>query len=447
VPTSDLARRGALIGSKNAHHYKAYGSHTTVPTSSKRLGFLRDRRRQALRLFVPVAALIASLVGITFSLLQTSESENPHIENPHIDIVGAPEKIFDWSRDACEFEDIPDSPARAFRDYRGKVVLIASTTVTRRMIGRSVNRLQHSCRGVMSSNKVSRPEQFDDREWITATFTHDGRKVFALIHEEYQGHTHRGRCAFGTYFSCWYNAITFAISKDGGQTFENGLRPPEHLVASVPYRYAANTGPYGLFQPSNILLRRDGYYYVLIRAQAYGKQQGGVCAIRTRTIGDPSSWRAWDGSNFTVKFVNPYKSARNPNGHLCKPVSHPQIDNMTQSLTFNTYLDQFVLVGTAGKDIPGRKKTVWGVYFSTSNDLIHWSDRKLVMETELPHTHKCGDRSTRMYPSVIDPNSKSRNFDTVGEHAYLYFTRIKYEPGCQQNFDRDLLRVPIIFSK
>jgi hypothetical protein len=46
------------------------------------------------------------------------------------------------------------------------------------------------------------------------------------------------------------------------------------------------------------------------------------------------------------------------------------------------------------------------------------------------------------FPSVIDPGSTSRNFETVGKTAYLYYTQFHYT-NCQQTLDRDLVRVPI----
>jgi hypothetical protein len=43
---------------------------------------------------------------------------------------------------------------------------------------------------------------------------------------------------------------------------------------------------------------------------------------------------------------------------------------------------------------------------------------------------------------LIDPQSPSRNFETIGDTAYLYFTRFHFR-NCAANLDRDLLRVPI----
>jgi hypothetical protein len=103
-----------------------------------------------------------------------------------------------------------------------------------------------------------------------------------------------------------------------------------------------------------------------------------------------------------------------------------------------------LLVGTAvERDREGN--TVSGIYYSTSDDLIDWTPRELIVEKENRHTYRCGDPNPVDYPSVLDPDSTSRNFETTGKRAYLYFTRFNYE-SCKQTFDRDLIRVPIEFS-
>jgi hypothetical protein len=118
---------------------------------------------------------------------------------------------------------------------------------------------------------------------------------------------------------------------------------------------------------------------------------------------------------------------------------------MVESLTFNTYLDKYLLVGTAsGPGRPGEMAS--GIYYSTSEDLIHWTPRRLIMEVESRHTYRCGDPNPVAYPSVLDPDSTSRNFETTGKEAYLYFTRSNYQ-SCRETLDRDLVRIPIEFSK
>jgi hypothetical protein len=393
-----------------------------------------------------LAALVAGLILLT----ETQDKAMREAETQDtgaVDITGLEETIFDWSQDACAPDDIPDIPARAFRDAQGRVQLIASHYTNRRMSGPDLDHLLRDCGVVMPSSYNPDPAMFDDREWIHSPYTLDGTTVFALVHDEYQGHTHPGRCPSGEYFACWYNAVTLAVSTDGGASFEHATPPPNNLVAGIPYPYVPDSGPAGIFQPSNIVHNADDdHYYALLRVQQHQAQPQGTCVMRTTDLADPGSWRAWGGSGFDVRFIDPYLEPDDrPQDHICRPVSHDEIQLMVESLTFNTYLDRFLLVGTAvEQDREG--DTVSGIYYSTSDDLIHWTPREMIAEVENRETYRCGDPDPVAYPSVLDPDSSSRNFETTGKRAYLYFTRFNYE-SCKETFDRDLVRAPIEFSK
>ena len=298
----------------------------------------------------------------------------------------------------------------------------------------------------MRSAYDSHPSRFQDKEWLFSPYTPDGRTVFGLIHDEYQGNTHPGRCATGDYLRCWYNAITLARSDDGGATFHHALPTPRHLVAEVPYRYKPDVGrvrrlPAEQHRPEGRLLLLDGDHDRVRQAGARAR-----CVMRTKRLDDPTAWRAWDGDGYNVSFVDPYRGKPAVNDHLCKPVSSEQISDMTFSLTYNTYFGKYLLVAPANQYIASKRRLVSGFFYSLSGDLIHWSQRKLIKEVELLQTYRCGDRDPVFYPSVLDPNSKSRNFETTGRHAYLYFTRLHYE-ACQQTLNRDLVRVPVEFSE
>ena len=89
-------------------------------------------------------------------------------------------------------------------------------------------------------------------------------------------------------------------------------------------------------------------------------------------------------------------------------------------------------------------RNVTGFYLSTSDDLIHWTDRELLAEVSTLRTYLCGDPNPRAYPGILDHTSTDRNFATVGRDAYLYFTELIFE-NCQLRAERDMLRVPIRF--
>jgi hypothetical protein len=108
---------------------------------------------------------------------------------------------------------------------------------------------------------------------------------------------------------------------------------------------------------------------------------------------------------------------------------------LPNSLTYSAEARQWLLVG----------QSVAGAYFSLSADLLHWTPPQLFFEAQSIWNYQCGDPDPIEYPSVIDPQSTSRNFQTVGKTAYLYFTQFHYS-DCQQTLDRDLVRVPIEIS-
>jgi hypothetical protein len=336
--------------------------------------------------------------------------------------------------------------------------------INRRFIGPDLNHITRDCGIIMNSHHNADPSKFDDNEWLSSTYTNDGKTIYGLVHEEFHGWEHPGMCPTqGSFESgCWYNAISLATSKNKGNSYSHAT-PPSQLVASVPYTYvppsAPGTGvPYGVFEPSNTIYNSsDGYYYALLHLEHYQDQQVGVCAMRTRNLADPKSWRAWGGSTkgYSVTFTNPYtypySSTDPPSSHVCQPVSFAQIEKMDNSVTYNTHFNKYLLVGITNKYDPARAQFVYGVYYSTSSDLVNWSDRQLLMEAELPWSYQCGDADPIAYPSLLDPASTSRNFETTaqgsGHTTYLYFTLLRHgaPPGCPGLLDRDLLRIPIQF--
>lgn len=356
---------------------------------------------------------------------------------PKLRVVGAPQVAFDWSRSACSDAEEPDLPARAIRDSTGRVHLFLSHYENYRMSGPGLNHVQRVCEPVMASPGDPNPSRYRDRRWIASPFTFDGQHVWALVHHEYQGNRHPGRCPEGFYFPCWYNAVTLARSSDGGRTFRQA-RSPRDLVAASSRRYHHGIGPAGVFAPSN-LVRRGKYFYSLMRVREPGEASGD-CLFRTADISAAGSWRAWDGSSFSIAFEDPYRAGPEAQPR-CRRIAPDEISEMTESLTFSKVLDRYLLLGIAG---PRTRRPAGerGIYFSMSEDLIHWSPRELLVRASTLHSFECGDRSPIAYPSLIDPASASRNFETTGRRPFLYFTKFRYR-NCRKTPDRDLMRVRI----
>ena len=392
--------------------------------------------------------------------------------------TGPEQIVFDHSdaqglKDACAEDHIPDLSARAFRRADGQIQMITAHTTTRRMIGPSLNSLASDCTILLDSNHDSRPERFDDSKWIASPYTTDGTHVDALVHQEYHGYEHDDCAAPPSQATsmCWSAAITYASSDNQGDSFSQAT-PPTHLVATIPYRYSpTQTRNTGMFSPSNIIRKpaseNDDHYYAFMEATGDDSmnQQYGTCLMRTLTPADPASWRAWDGAGFNVRFSDPYANPTEPPAmHLCQPVSNYDLHSLQAQITYNSYLDRYVMVDVSGKYraeragfAPLLEDLIPGVYYSTSPDLIHWTGHRLLMEAEIRGswrsgvngtTGQCLDDDFINYPALLDPNSSSRNFDTTGATPYLYFVRTNAsQAGCGPTLNRDLVRIPIRFNK
>jgi PKD repeat protein len=363
--------------------------------------------------------------------------------------------VFDHSTQACQPDDIPDTPARALRDSHDQIQLLASHYTTRRSIGPTLGSVAHGCSVVFGSHSDPDPSNYNGQEWLHSVYTIDGQKIYGFVHQEFHGWDYYEQCAALTgtpdINKCWYNAVTLATSTDAGANYTHAA-PPGHLLASVPYQFAPLQGPYGVYRPSNVVAK-DGLYYMMVVIEGHGAQKAGECLIRTDNLDDPKSWRAWDGSGFNVSFINPYvDTTADPAAHVCEPVSSgtsgPLRGLELYGLVYSNYLNAYVAWGAAMKDPAGK---IGGFYYSLSADLIHWSEPILMMKAEIPLvSHQCGDPDPVRDASLVDPASTTRSFETIGRNPYLYMTRFNYyydgSGACSMTLDRDLIRIPIEFG-
>ncbi len=353
-------------------------------------------------------------------------------------VIGEPQVVFTWAEDRCAANDIPDAPARAFQDEAGAIRLFAAHWSNRWFAGPTLDTVQHDCRGAFQGGRNNDPEAFDDRMWLTSFWTADGRVVHALGHAEYHGHLRPTVCSAGRYMACWWNAVVQLVSNDGGRTFHRVGGPGRGLVAVLPYKYDQRLGrPAGYFGPSNII-RRDGYWYVFIFAEDYGAQRRGACLLRSDNIEDPTSWRAWDGRDFTIAFVDPYGDAPfQPGRHVCMPV--PGLSSTIASVSRLPGADGYVALIAAARRAAPEYEPVAGIYYMTSPDLILWSKPKLLLAVPVMFAFSCDATSVYAYPSLLDEDSASRNFESLGGKGFLYLTRIPIR-GCLLTMERDLVR-------
>ncbi|PWC90896.1 hypothetical protein TSH100_02465 [Azospirillum sp. TSH100] len=349
---------------------------------------------------------------------------------------GEPETVTSWQRDACTESDAPDTPARAFRDANGTVHLIASHSTARALTGPSLDAVRPNCRVIFQGHGRDDPRLNDDRSWISSFYTPDGSTVFALVSNEFHGQKRRALCPSGEYMRCWRNSITSAVSSDGGASFRLSAAPPNHSVATLPYPYGGDVGQRtGYFAPSNIV-RNGGHWYAFLWAERFGAQQRGACLMQTDNLADPQSWRGWDGKSYSVRFVHEAGAGDPPNAHVCAPVAPDILQGTVRSVVRHRASGLFIATLAMTRD--GRT----GIWTTTSRDLVSWSKPELLWTTPLLFRYGCGDAAAFDYPALLDPASQSRNFEDVGNSAYVYMTRLNLDK-CRITWNRDLVRMRV----
>jgi hypothetical protein len=328
--------------------------------------------------------------------------------------------------------DIPDAPLRAFRRADGVVVAYATHYLNRSMVGPSLSQLAHDCHLVYQGRHLEDPAKFDDRTWITATWTIDGVHVAALGHNEYQAHKFPGRCGFATYNECWYNTVVPLSSNDGGRSFIRPVYPEP--IAAPPMRADSEQGsPRGYFSPSNIIFDHD-YYYTLIARSSFGGKRAGRCLFRTRNAMTPESWTTWDGTSFVPIFGSPYDrdwTLKTP----CEAATGLS-SGALGSIAKIDGRDGFVAFSLSESSENAEGGFV-DADFST--DLLHWTNRQHLFPATPAWSTLCVRGERYIYPAVLSDSDDGRNFDSIGDRSWLFITKM----SCAHPLERQLVRFPL----
>ena len=345
---------------------------------------------------------------------------------PNITAAGPPVTV--WAAvdtlHKCGFIDVPDIPARAFRDAAAGVVrYIVGSTSYHRMSGPSLLNVSRECAAAWNETADPDPAHFAGDEFLDSPVAFANGTVYALVHTEFPGNVYHN-CTGPAYPHCWTVTIGLAVSRDSGATWAHARPPPGHLVAAVPYGYNESQLAYGWGDPSNILRRDDGFYYAAIwNRNQVGLQAPGVCVMRTADLSDPASWRAWNGAAFAVSFVSPYTMAPGTEAeHVCAVTNLPScpIGGWAWSSWLNKYIATLDCSLQAGSQF----------YFALSDDLITWSAlTPFYSNKDLPKNASAMVTSMS-YPAFLDPSADAAdaNFQTIGRTPLLSWVSIGHSP-------------------
>ena len=365
--------------------------------------------------------------------------------------LGAKEVVIAYNTDRCPDQEAPDGPPRFVRSEDGSLVMFDGRSYVNR--GADFGSLKRDC-SVPALLAAKRPtaESYENGEMLWAVYR-EGTRWHALIHNEFHDPV-ASNCQPPDPYSanfCTYNSITYAVSTQGARWFSKPS-PPAHVVSPAPNAWVPPSSPVptgqwvveGYFAPTNIVRGSDGLFYSLLYAIPSQSNQSvqGPCAIRTDNLDDPASWRAWDGSGFSLRMTSPYLT-----GAPAPICTFLKTNLGAGHIVYSTYLDRYMHVGQAQHLSDGRDPC--GIFYALSADLIHWSDQKLLAEANVfdfcdtnPQGPGVLEPVKVYYSSIVDHADTTTNFERAGRTPHLYYVRFN-----QGVYDRDLVRVPLTFTR
>jgi hypothetical protein len=309
----------------------------------------------------------------------------------------------------------------AFRDPSGIIHFFATGSINhavdREMLGRDFWHLRHRCDVAFKGAVNNNPAAYDDNGWLSVTYA-IGNTVYAIIHNEWHGNDENRTLCPSRSSNCNEVSLTAAISRDGGYHF---ARYPgaEGLVAAAPYPYQMRGHAFGVGGGSPNIIKRGNFFYLLATViDAVDRHYNGVCVMRTTNLAEPSSWRGWDGHDFTVEFINRTHSALdNPSAHKCIPLNDGHPFFSVGSVTWSPKRQAYIMVARVQSWDSAKYHKPAGLYLFESSNLIDWSGPVLLL------TDEAAGGPPQDYPALIDPTSSDQNFSTIGD-APILFTKI-----------------------
>jgi hypothetical protein len=334
----------------------------------------------------------------------------------------------------CPEDYITDAPLRALRKADGQIWALAADGHNWFLTGTSLLSLSTTCAPAMQSGMSDEELAHDYESWIQATYSKDGTNVFGLVSEALEGHGGSYPCyTKAESQNCWINTITAAFSRDGGSRFI--LYPVgKRVVAESNRKYdPSQHGLIGYLTTSNIVSNGSSYFvFIYVNADPSGGQAKGNCLFESKSLFDTQSWFAWSGNGFNAVTRKEGRREAQP----CTPLAPSLLDQPVRSLTYWSKYKVWVATFFSRRATPSVGR-VPGIFMSTSRDLLNWSDPTLVMQAhQQREPGECNDFIR--YPSILDPDSASRNFDTIDSGREILTFTYNFVTGCHGSYNRDL---------
>lgn len=350
-------------------------------------------------------------------------------------ISSRPEVVYEYRTQRCDWRSIPDSPARAYRRADGSIILMAAHFRNRIFEGSSFDDLRLNCSVLSQGKESADPMDYDDRYWIQSVIPLGGGRILALASQEYSGLRHDGVCERGVDKpQCWYLALVGLEADDHDLSFRL-LPRGERLIAGSNKPFDPSIDAAGFLTLTNTVFDGDYAYFIAWTEDAAEPGGRGNCLFRAPRSNLVTGWKMLSGGEFVTP-PDPYPARGGPAVVAkCDRLGGPDMQGKIRSLVWLETRNEWLAVWST------RSNDVGGIYYATSRDLRTWSPAALLAPLEPPWgANRTG--TFYDYPSVIDHDSASPVFQTVGRTYYLYLTRLNWENG-HTRMDRDLVRFKV----
>ncbi|RCK33273.1 hypothetical protein TH9_10240 [Thalassospira xiamenensis] len=359
--------------------------------------------------------------------------------------VTGPEKIiFDSDVAGCDSHHLPDAPARAFRDDRGRMILFAPNFQNRAFVGYGFDSLKPDCDSRFMAAGKAQPDLLDDRTWIHAIYTKDGRNVYALGSASFMPYRHEMPCKGRTKrIDCWINGLVTLKSTDGGKTFDYLGQPPHHAPFPPPEPYRDDRKRAPSYVTVTNIINWQNYLYAIVWRREEEWKNSRNCLVRA-PANDPSSWQVWDGNDF-IEAANLTDQGWQVQQTDCARVGPKGITSI-RGFVRHEGTNTFIAIyqhRQRNKDGTDRH----GMFYSTSPDMKNWSEPKFLLDEDLDPDAGPGDPFAA-YATMIDEDSQDRLFSTIDDEASLVFVRLIPKPhNGKWRVPRQLVRFPVSITK
>jgi hypothetical protein len=171
-----------------------------------------------------------------------------------------------------------------------------------------------NCTGAAQPGTCARyqPSSYANFQWLQSVHVFPNGTGFALVHNEMHGELSGNRSLCDHIggkenHSCIVWSTDLGMTVDGGHSWQLMEKP----VFALPRRYVYNNPHEGYGALGPVLHENDFYYGHVYRLYAEGAgppglTDSGVCTWRTPDPFDASSYRGWNGSAWSTRWLDPY---------------------------------------------------------------------------------------------------------------------------------------------